>query len=73
MTKRIDHDLWQEPDDLEVVITHDHPVDLDQATTIITATEDGITMEFYSNGDLTATIAMTYTEWFDFASQKATA
>ena len=67
MAKRIDHDLWQEPEDLEVVITHDHPVDLDQSTTIIRATEDGITIEFYLNGEITGAITSTYEEWFQLS------
>ena len=69
MTKRIEHDLWQEDDSLEVVITHDHPVDLDQATTIIKVSEDGITLYFYLNGDLTGMVSNTYDEWFDMSQR----
>ena len=69
MTKRIEHDLWQEGDDLEIVVTHDHPVDLTQATTIIKVTEEGIIIDFYSDGDLTGTIGMTYDEWFDMSQR----
>lgn len=72
MTHRIEHDLWQEEEDLEVIITHDHPVELDQSATVIRATEEGIIIDFYSNGDLTGTIGMTYEEWFDFSQRLAT-
>lgn len=70
MTKRIEHDLWQEENDLEIVVTHDHPVDPAQATTIIKVTDDGLTIDFYNDGDLTGTISMTYDEWFDFSQKQ---
>lgn len=69
MTRLIEHDLWQETEDLEVVVTHDHPVDLDQSATVIKVTEEGIIIDFYSNGDLTGTIGMTYDEWFDMSQR----
>lgn len=69
MTKRIDFDTWQTDEPVEVVITHDHPVDLEQATTIVHVTSEGIIINFYSDGEITGSVGMTYDEWFDF-SQK---
>lgn len=70
MTKRIEHDLWQEAESLEVVITHDHPVELDQATTIVKVSEEGIILYFYLNGDLNGMVSMTYEEWFGFSQRQ---
>ena len=67
MTKQISHDLWQEPENLEVIITHDHPVDLNQSTTMIRVDEDSITLEFYLDGELTGAITSTYDEWFQLS------
>lgn len=69
MSRIIDHDLWQEEDDLQVVITHNLPTDLDQPATVIHANEDGITLEFYLNGDLNGKISMTYDEWFEMSQR----
>ncbi len=69
MTQRIDFDSWQPQDDVEVVVTHDHPAETEQSTTIIKANADGIIIDFYLDGELTGTIGMTYEEWFDH-SQK---
>lgn len=68
---RVDYDLWQETEDLEVVITHDHPVEVDQSVTIIKATPEGITLEFYQDGEITGSIGMMYEEWFRFATQES--
>lgn len=72
MTHRVEHDLWQEEEDLEVIITHDHPVELDQTATVIHANEDGLTIEFHLNGDMTGSIALNYHEWFDLSQRLAT-
>lgn len=69
MSRLIEHDLWQEAEGLEVIITHDHPVELDQSATVIYANEDGLTIEFYLNGDMTGSVSMTYQEWFDFSQR----
>lgn len=68
MTRRIDLDLWQTDEDVEVIVTHDHPVELSQATTIVKINAEGIIIDFYSDGEITGTIGMTYEEWFDHAS-----
>lgn len=67
--KQVSHDLWQEPEDLEVIITHDHPVDLEQATTIVNVTADGIIINFYTDGEMTGSVGMTYDAWFDFSQE----
>lgn len=69
MTHRIEHDLWQTDEDVEVVVTHDHPVELSQATTIIKVSSEGIIVDFYQDGDLSGTIGMTYEEWFDMSQR----
>lgn len=68
--KRVEHELWQENEALEVVVTHDNPMELDQATTIIKVSEDGIWLYFYLNGDLNGLVTMTYDEWFEFANNR---
>lgn len=69
---RINLDLWSTDEDVEVVVTHDHPVELDQSVTIVKVTSDGVIMEFYQNGELTGTIDRTFEEWFDSAQPAAT-
>jgi hypothetical protein len=66
---RVEYDLWSTDEDVEIVITHDHPVELDQSTTIVKANPDGLIIDFYQNGELTGTIGMTYEEWFDFSQR----
>lgn len=63
------YDCWQPNEDVEVIVTHDHPVELEQATTIIKVTDEGIIIDFYSNGEITGTIGMTYDEWFDMSQR----
>lgn len=63
------YDCWQPNEDIEVIVTHDHPVELEQATTIIKVTDEGIIIDFYSNGEITGTIGMTYDEWFDMSQR----
>lgn len=65
MTQRINLDLWSTDEEVEVVVTHDHPVDLDQSVTIVKVTSEGIIFDFYLNGELTGTIGRTFEEWFD--------
>lgn len=65
----VHYDCWQPNEDVEVIVTHDHPVELEQATTIIKVTDEGIIIDFYSNGEITGTIGMTYDEWFDMSQR----
>lgn len=65
----VHYDCWQPNEDIEVIVTHDHPVELEQATTIIKVTDEGIIIDFYSNGEITGTIGMTYDEWFDMSQR----
>lgn len=65
----VHYDCWQPDEDIEVIVTHDHPVELEQATTIIKVTDEGIIIDFYSNGEITGTIGMTYDEWFDMSQR----
>ena len=72
MTQRINLDLWSTDDDVEVIVTHDHPVELDQSVTIVKVTEEGVVMDFYQNGELTGTIGRTFEEWFELAARLTT-
>jgi hypothetical protein len=59
------HDAWQgEP--LTVIVTHDNPMELAQASTHITVTSEGLILDFYQDGELNGTAGMTFEEWFDW-------
>lgn len=72
MTQRINLDLWSTDEDVEVVVTHDHPVDLEQSVTIVKITQEGVIMDFFQDGEMTGTICRTFEEWFELAEQSAT-
>lgn len=68
----INLDLWSTDEEVEVVVTHDHPVELDQSVTIVKVTSEGVVLDFYQNGELTGTISRTFEEWFESAQRAAT-
>jgi len=70
MTQRVEYDLWQDTEPLEVVVTHDYPLEpTGGAVTLLKITDEGIIIDFYSDGVVTGTIGMTYDEWFDMSQR----
>jgi hypothetical protein len=54
-------------EDMTIVVSHDLPTDYSQAVTQVRLTIEGIILDFFEDGELNATIGMTYQEWFDLA------
>lgn len=69
MTQSIYYQAWQSSDDVEVIINHDNPMDITQPVTTVKITSEGIIIDFYSDGELTGTVGMTYDEWFEMANK----
>lgn len=67
MTQRINLDLWSTDDDVEVIVTHDHPVELDQSVTVVKVNDEGMIIDFFQDGELTGTLSRTFEEWFALA------
>ena len=59
-------------DDMTVIIAHDLPTDYSQAITQIRLTVEGVIVDFFEDGELNATMSMTYQEWFDLAESRST-
>ena len=69
MTRNIQYDLWSTDEPVDVVVTHEYPGEGGNPQTIIHVTEEGVIIDFISEGEVTGTIGMTYDEWFDMSQR----
>ena len=67
----LNYNSWQDGE-ATLVIEHDLPVDMDQSVLTVKANYEGLVLDFFQNGELTATMGMTYEEWFELAETFAT-
>ena len=67
----LNYNAWQDGE-ATLVIEHDLPMELDQSVLIVKAGHEGLILDFFQNGEITATLGMTYEEWFELAEAKGT-
>lgn len=65
MSKEMIYEAWLATDDARLVISHGDPKDPSQHVLVIIANADGISMEFYQDGELVNTKTTKYAELMD--------
>lgn len=69
MTQDIYFEPWQQSEDIRVFINHDNPMDPQQSVTKLTITQVGVFINFFADGDLAGSIALTYDELFEMSQR----